>query len=198
MKLLLGQAQLELLLSQGRINLQPAYIDKGSMYYSHVCPYPEAIAEFNCTEPFLVHDKPYIDAGPWLSAIHVVHVPKDTTFHPTFVYPDLDTLKAHDMRDVVNAVHRAIARPVRRDVSGLQSLSAAFLQGCTAEELPTFRDVFTSFIELNPKFIRMAWYANDIPNADKFKTLAMQLPSSDTGLLPSVCDHIYKKWTLFS
>lgn len=197
MKLLLGSAQLELLLTQGRINLLPAYTDKGITYYSHSCPFPEAIAELNCPEPFIVHNQPFIEAGAWLTAVHVCKVPETTNFHPMFVYPDMETMMAHDMRTVVNALHRAMSRPVGHS-DDLQKLSVAFLQGCTDVELPTYRDVFQSFVELNPKFVRMAWNANDIPNADKFKTLCLQLPPAGMGIWEAAAQHIFKKWTLFT
>lgn len=197
MKLFLSAAQLDNLLNTGRIDLLPAYVDGGKTYYAHNCMFPVAIAELNCPETVIIHNQPYIEAGPWLTAIHTCTVPENTSFHPMFVYPDVETMVAHDMRTVVNALHRAMSRPVGRS-DDLQKLSVAFLQGCSDEELATYRDVFQSFVELNPKFIRMAWHANGIPNADKFKTLCLQLPPAGQGIWEAAAQHIFKKWTLFT
>lgn len=197
MKLFLSMKQLETLLATGWLDLLPAYIDKGKTFYSHSCAFPEAVAELNCPEPFIVHNEPMLFVGSWLTAVHTTVMPEQTHFHPTFVYPDMETLVTHDMRHVVNAVHRAMSRPAVRS-DDLHDLSGSFLQGCTEEERQTYLDVFMSFIELNPKFIRMAWHANDIPNADKFKTLCLQLPETGMGIWEAAADHIFKKWTLYS
>lgn len=197
MRLLLSLKQLEQLLSTGWLDLLPAYMDNGKTFYSHSCAFPEAVAELNCPEPFIVHNEPMLFVGSWLTAVHTTVIPEQTHFHPMFVYPDMETLVTHDIRDVVNAIHRAMSRPVMR-TDDLQALAVAFLQGCTDAELPTYREVFQSFIELNPKFIRMAWHANDIPNADKFKTLCLQLPEAGMGIWEAAAQHIFKKWTQYS